>query len=245
MTVMSTAVGGSMLAHGLHEVMVLLGLWGLAALLLPHALTHALRPTPPSVPADDHERRVADLRAAMASGSVGVVAPPVRARTARVRSQVPALSVPLAVVASSAAAGIHAAVAPAHLREQAVVGVFLLAAASAQAVWAVATLRPTSRLLRTGILLHLALVAVWLLSRTAALPFGLQAEPHPVGPWDLTCVAWEVVAVVACARTLRDTRRDDLPVRCPGWFDWHPSTRSAVGLAVIALVLLTLSGAHA
>lgn len=244
MTTMSTAVGESMLAHGLLDVMVLLGLWGLAALLLPHVLTRALRPTPSSLRADDHERRVADLRAAMASGTVGVVAPPARARTVDdvpAGTDVPALSVPLALVASGAAAGVHAAVGPAHLREHAVVGAFLLAAAGAQAAWAVAALRPTPRLLRVGIVLNLALVAVWLLSRTAALPLGLQDQPHPVGAWDLTCVAWEVVAVVACARTLHD----GVPARCPGWFAWHPSTRSAVGLAAVVLTLLVSLGAHA
>ncbi len=54
MTAMSTAVGASLLAHGLHYAMVLLGLWGLAALLVPHALDR-LQATRPAA-YDDHDR---------------------------------------------------------------------------------------------------------------------------------------------------------------------------------------------
>ncbi|WP_148612075.1 hypothetical protein [Nocardioides rubriscoriae] len=236
MTAMSTAVSASMLSHGLHYVLVLAGLWGLAALLLPHGLTRFGAPPP----TDEHSWRVAELRAALASGAVGT-APAQTLTRPRPAPVAGAVWLPLALVASAAAAGTHAAVAPAHLAEEVAAGGFLLAAAIAQLAWAVAALRPTPALLRLGLVLQLALVATWAASRTAGLPFGLQADPHPVGPWDLTCVAWELTAVVACARTLHD----GVPARCPAWSAWHPSTRTAVGLAAAVLVLLTSSGAHA
>ncbi|MDO9458027.1 hypothetical protein [Nocardioides sp.] len=243
---MSTAVGASMLAHGLHYAMVLAGLWGLAALLLPHALTRWSHAHPPAY--DEHERRVAALRAAVTSGAPGVAFPddPPMVGTASTRAApVPVLSAPLAVVATAAAAGIHAAVAPPHLREQTVAGLFFLVTAAAQLAWAAAAAgRPTPTLLRAGVVLNLGLVALWLLTRTAGLPFGLLPEPHPVGPWDLTCVAWQVAAAAACAGALRDGSVGTDDVRCPSWFDWHPSTRAAVGAAAVSLVLLTLSGAH-
>lgn len=242
MTPLSAAVGASVLAHGLHEAMALVGLWGLAALLLPRALAHLSPASSP--PPDEHDRRVAELRAAVAAGAPGIVltAPAPAAQAPAARS-VPALSVPLAIVGSAAAAGIHAAVAPPHLREQVAAGLFFLVAAGAQLAWAVALQQPTAVLLRVGITLQLGLVALWLLTRTAGLPFGLLPEPHPVGPWDVTCVVWQLLAAAACVRVLRDGTPPD-GTRCPSWFDWHASTRAAVGAAAVSLTLLTLVGAH-
>ncbi len=242
-TAMSTAVGASLLAHGLHYAMVLAGLWGLAALLLPHALDRLAVPGSRPAPTA-HDQRVAALRAAVASGAPGIptltVAPPVEPEP----TATPAFSVPLALVSSTAAAGIHAAVVPPHLRGEVAAGAFLLAAAVVQLAWAAAAQRPTARLLATGVAVNLGLVAVWLVSRTTGLPFagalGIDAGRHPVGAWDLTCVAFELLAVAACWRVLRD----GVPARCPGWFDWHPTSRAAVGAAAVSLVLLTLAGAH-
>lgn len=239
-TAMSTAVGAGLLAHGLHVAMVLAGLWGLAALLLPHVLTRfAVAPAP----VDDHAERIAALRVAVGAGGVGGAwRAPAPAEPAPVRrhDDAPLLGVPLALVATATAAGVHAAVAPPHLREGLVAGAFFLVVAGAQGAWAVAATRPTPRLLRTGVALHLALVAVWLLSRTTGLPAwtGSPEPGHAVGAWDLTCVAWQLVAAAACAATLRR----GVPVRCPGWFDWHPASRAAVGAASVALVLLSVSG---
>lgn len=246
-TAMSTAVGANMLAHGLHYTMVLAGLWGLAALLLPYALSRLSPTRPPAT--DEHGRRVAALRSAVIAGAPGIAVPagPGAAgsavTTSRRGTPTTAFSLPLAIVASATAAGFHAAVAPPHLREQAVAGSFFLLTAGAQLAWAVAAQRPTTLLLRAGIVLQLVLVALWLLTRTAGLPFGLLPGPHPVGPWDVTCVVWEVLAAVACARVLRNGPYGGA-TRCPPWFDWHASTRAAVGAAAVSLTLLTLIGAH-
>ncbi|MCW2815991.1 MAG: hypothetical protein JWN84_3446 [Nocardioides sp.] len=249
MTAMSTAVGAGFLAHGLHVGMVLAGLWGLAALLLPHVITR-FSAGPASY--DDHTERVTALRVAVGAGAPGIAAPaaspaagsasPARPTTVRRSGPVALpLAVPLAVVASATAAGIHAAVAPLHLREDAAAGLFFAVVACLQLAWAGAATRPTPRLLRAGLALHLGLVGLWLLTRTAGLPFGLQPTPHPVGAWDLTCVAWQLAAAAACAATLRH----GVPARCPGWFEWHSSTRAAVGAAGVLLALLSLSGAPA
>jgi len=243
-TSMSTVVGVSMLAHGLHYAMVLLGLWGLAALLLPHTLDR-LVPGPSNgrhSPRDEHEVRVAALRTAVASGSPGIPtvalgAPGVQEAGRR------DLAAPLLVVASTAAAGIHAAVAPAHLREQVLFGAFFMLVACAQVAWSAALLhQPQRAVLVAGVVGNSALLALWLVTRIVGLPFGLMPDPHPLGGWDLVCAAWEVTVVVTCVRLLR-ARADDVP-GCPGWFDWHPAARAATGAAAVTLVLLTLIGAH-
>lgn len=247
MTGTSTVEGVSMLAHGLHVAMLLGGLWGLAALLLPQAVERRTRCRASEPPlrydGDEHARRVAELRRAAASGALAsgatlvTPAPTPSASPART----PAVSLPLVLVAGTAAAGIHAAVAPAHLLEEPLFGLFFLLVAGAQLGWVAAlATRPSDFLLRAGIALNLALIGLWLVTRTLGLPFGLLPEPHPVGGWDVACVLWQGVVVFSCHRLLRDSDA----VRIPPWLDWHPSTRAAVGAAAVALVLLTVTGAH-
>lgn len=247
----STVVGTSMLPHGLHTALVLLGLWGLAALLLPHALTQraqrgGVTELIGQVALDEHASRVAELRQAITSGALST-SPVVDLSITRAEQVAagtrpePALGPPLAMVSGATAAGIHAAVVPAHLGEEPLFASFFLLVAGAQVAWAasVAT-RPTPRVLVAGVVLHLALVGLWLFTRVASLPFGLMAEPHAVGGWDLAAVAWQLTSVAACVRVLHD----GAPRQVPGWFAWHPTTRAAVGLAAVLVVLLTQVGAH-
>lgn len=254
MTGSSTVVGASMLAHGLHAAMVLLGLWGLGALLLPQLLERRAahgRTAYASPPRDEHDRRIAELRAAAASGSLALLpsvggSPAVRTTSGTPRT--PVLGLPLALVSGTAAAGIHAAVAPPHLSEDPLFGVFFLLVAGAQLTW-VAQLasRTTPRLLQVGVALNVALILLWLVTRTLGLPFGLLPEAHPVGGWDVACVLWQFATIACCVRLLRPATagvatRTSTPV--PGWFEWHPTTRAAVGAAAVVLVLLTVVGAH-
>ena len=126
----------------------------------------------------------------------------------------------MVLISSLAAAGVHAAVAPMHLREGALVGSFFVACAGAQLSWAaVAWHRPSPTVLWSGIVGNLAVLALWLVSRTVGIP-GVGGGPEPLGPWDLTCALWEVVIVVGCFRMLGEpdpdrtrTRRTRAPVR--------------------------------
>ena len=102
----------------------------------------------------------------------------------------------MVVISSLAAAGVHAAVAPQHLGDAAMVGTFFIACAAAELIWgAIAWQSPTPLLLRTGITGNAAVLGLWLVSRTVGVP-GIGTEP--LGPWDLTCALWEVVIVVGC-----------------------------------------------
>ena len=91
-------------------------------------------------------------------------------------------------------AAIHFAVAPEHLREYALYGVLFVLLGLAQAAIAVLVLvRPSSALLLGGAALSLAVVALWLMSRTVGLPVApVPWQPEPVGLPDLlsTLMEW-------------------------------------------------------
>ncbi len=228
-------------AHGIHGAVVGLGLLGLVALLSPQLLSDD------RVPLDDHETRVRALRSALEqSPSSGRNTVATRAPSGHGAALTPAgrLVLPLAVVSSAAAAGAHAAVGPEHLRESVLLGAFFAATAVAQLAWSVAVAGRASRhLLHLGVLGNLSLAVLWGTTRTLGLPFGLLPAPEAVGPWDLACVAWELVVAGACVLVLRQP--GEPPVRLPGWRSWHPVLPTYVAASVLVLVALTLGGAGA
>jgi len=232
---------GLALAHAIHYAIVAAGTVGILALLLPQLLERVLgsqdaRPRPPRPPRDAHEARVMTLRAQIAAGALGAPAlEPFTAEPALPRAARTLL--PAGFVASTAAAGVHAAMAPSHLEHQVPAGVFFLVSAALQAGWAGSLVLGASR--RTawvGATANLALVALWALSRTVGLP-GLP--PEPVGPWDLACVAWELVVVVVCVRLLGSAQP---PRPLARWDRWDGRVAVfGVGSAAV-LAALSLSG---
>jgi hypothetical protein len=235
---------GLALAHGIHYAIVAAGIVGILALLLPqaHERRAGAHPLRARLPRDAHEARVMLLRAEIASGSLSTR---VRPSTLAVPAPAPVLPVaartllPAAFVASTAAAGVHAAMAPSHLAPQAAVGLFFLAAAVFQLAWAAGLVLGVSRpVVALGAVANLAFVGLWGLSRSVGLP-GVMAQPEAVGPWDVTCVAWELVVVVACLRLLGSGPARQ---RLAPWHRWDGRvTGFAVGSAAV-LAALSLSG---
>lgn len=88
-----------------------------------------------------------------------------------------------AAVASFGAGLIHFAAVPMHWREWAVAGLFFVAVAAFQLVWAFfAWARPTVLVLAVGIAANLGLVALWVTACTAGAPLGPTAgRPEAVG----------------------------------------------------------------
>lgn len=241
MTAMS-ATGAATLAHGVHYGFVLGGLLGIVLLLAPALLARVgVRSGVGGPPADGHELRVADLRRRIAYGELATVAPPtLPTATPAVAGSRTAL--PLAVVASAAAAGVHAAVAPLHLRLDPEPGVFFALCAVAQIAWASRALRAsTPGLLLAGLLGNVAVLTLWLVSRTAGIP-GLAHGHEPFGPWDVACAGWELVVVAVCAVRLRDGRAQE---GLAPWWAWTLAPRTLLTLSTLLLASLSLSGAAA
>ena len=100
-------------------------------------------------------------------------------------------------VASAAASAIHAAVCPAHFREATAFGLFFLVAASLQAAWAVLVLRQPGRTLLTlGAVGNLAVVALWIMSRTVGVPIGPEVwRPEAITAIDSLATTMELAIV--------------------------------------------------
>jgi len=72
------------------------------------------------------------------------------------------------------------------------------------------------------------------------------SAPEAVGPWDLTCVAWELVAVLACVEVLVAPTRSlggGSAYRVARWRDWDARVRAWGWISVLGLGLLSISGA--
>ena len=136
---------------------------------------------------------------------------------------------------TAAAAGVHLVMAWAHSAQGLLEVTFFLAAGLVQAALAGALmLRPTSRVLVAVVVVHPALVAVWLTSRTV----GVLGPPEPAESWDVVTVAWETAAAVLALRLIGSPLRP--PPLHPG--AWTPVAQVAVVLTAMLLVLLPTGG---
>lgn len=240
-----------MLVHSVHLALVMAGLAGLGALLGP-TVPHRSRPgARPGATRDVHDARTGALRAAVAryaaDGSLAdLLSASDRSGDHRLRleSAGSTVLVPLAVTGSLAAAGIHAALVPAHLQERVLFGAFFVVVAVAQLGWAERGLRRPSRgWLLAGAVGNLAVLSLWAVTRTLGLPFGLLPRPEAVGGWDVACAVAELAVVASCAVGLRAGVRRIVP-----WREWSPAVHASAALAATVVVVLALtpswSGGH-
>jgi hypothetical protein len=112
---------------------------------------------------------------------------------------------------SIAAGLIHAIAMIDHFSHYWLFGVFFLVLTYGQVLWGIALLRgrATEQMLRSGVLANLAIVAIWLVSRTAGLPFGPNAgDPEAVGPMDVAATLDQLVLVSYVALLLVPELRD-------------------------------------
>jgi hypothetical protein len=109
---------------------------------------------------------------------------------------VAALALKGAAALSLLAAAMHLWVVPEHLEEWWGYGTFFVVLAAAQGLYALGLLRraPSRPLLLLGVAGNLAVVIIWLVTRTAGVPLlGPHAgEVEGIGALDLTCTLAEV-----------------------------------------------------
>jgi hypothetical protein len=139
-------------------------------------------------------------------------------------------------VMTAAAAVIHFAVAGQHFQEYWLYGVFMLVVAWLQLLWAAAAIaRPSRLLLACGVILNVAVVAVYIVTRTAGDVIGPGASsPEQAGFGDVLCTVLEAIVAAGCAwlliaRTDRQAGRQQLFI-APG----------AVGAVTAALLSAAL-----
>ncbi|HSV37851.1 MAG TPA: hypothetical protein VLI04_03750 [Nocardioidaceae bacterium] len=225
-------------AHSIHYLIVYGGLVGVAFLLVPQ-LAFRGEARAPRTP---FEQRIADLRYTVDQGLLGTGATLTRPRVQHRRSYSP-LVLPLAVTSSAAAAGVHAAVGPAHVSEGFLIGSFFVFSSLFQLGWAaLVTTRPSRRLLVLGVGGNVAFIVLWGVTRTVGLPFGLTPGAEGVGAWDLSAVIWEATVVATCLMQLRVSH--DLAY-VGSWMRWSAWARTWLVVSVLALGMLTVMGAGA
>jgi hypothetical protein len=118
------------------------------------------------------------------------------------------LLVLIAAACSVGAAGIHFAVIPEHLAEYRPFGLFFVAIAVLQALWAILALRyPQRSLLLVGAAANLATLTLWVFTRTKGLPIGPEPwTPEKLGLLDAITAVFEIGLVTSIALALRGVR---------------------------------------
>jgi hypothetical protein len=125
-------------------------------------------------------------------------AAPPAARPARLAGAETRKRAAVAALLSLAAAWVHLAYAPPHLRQWWAYGAFFVASGAGQALFAPLILRcpPRAWLVAAGVAGNAAIVAMYVVSRTYGPPIGPHARvPEVAGPVDLATTAAEVALV--------------------------------------------------
>ena len=133
---------------------------------------------------------------------------------------------------------IHVAAAVDHLNHYWLHGVFFAVLAAGQLALSVGLYRSTrTHPLVIAIVTSLAVVMLWVLTRTSGLPVGPEPwHAEPVGPLDAVATADELLLALLAALQLRGLSSEATMVACK-------RIAIAVGLVLITLSALVLTGA--
>src|SRR5436309_15200736 len=145
---------------------------------------------------------------------------------------------------SIVAGAIHAVVAPPHLAEVWTFGAFFVVLAAFQLAWAVwIYARPSALGFRVGATVSVAVIGVWIVSRTTGMPFGPdQWQAESLGPLDLAATAGEALIAVLCGAFMVDAGARPSARALPARFRaLHPL---ALTVMVAGLLSLLLGGGH-
>lgn len=141
------------------------------------------------------------------------------------------------------AGAIHAVAMVDHFSHWWAYGVFFLGVTYAQVLWSVWLYRhrDDQRTLRYGALGSLALVGVWLVSRTVGIPIGPQAGVEPVGAMDVMSSIDELVTAGLIATIVAPSGRAGRRLRVIGGTQ---SVRLGIMLGSASLLAILLGSHH-
>jgi hypothetical protein len=125
-----------------------------------------------------------------------------------------------AAALSIAASMIHASVIVPHFREYFLFGVFFVVSAVFQLVWGMLAWnrRNDRTLLTIGAVANLAIVVLWVATRTVGLPIGPEpGEVEPAGLHDLLATADEIAIAIACGLAMAPGLRWKGALTIPFW----------------------------
>jgi len=145
---------------------------------------------------------------------------------------------------SIAAGFIHAVAMVDHFDHHWLYGVFFLVVTYFQVLWALWVYRHPGdhRALTAGAIVSLAIVAVWLVSRTVGTPVGPDAgDPESVGAMDVVATLDQLVLAGLIVTILKPTGQ---VTRRMAWISGAPSVRLGVMLCSASLFAMLL-GSHA
>jgi hypothetical protein len=145
---------------------------------------------------------------------------------------------PLVALAGAAAAAVHFVVMPEHFEEATLYGTFFAVAASSQILYSLLLLaRPARPLLIAGALGNFAIVALWVVTRTAGIPLGPGGgSVESVGGLDVLATGFEVVTTVGAVVVLM---RGHHLVRALRPATWTPAIWGFASCAVVAIAVTT------
>jgi len=172
--------------------------------------------------------------------SVEAVEHPLDARE-RSPAEPVAIAARMAGVLSIVVGAMHAKALGDHVAHWWFFGVFFGALAAAQVWWGVRVYRAGAgtRLLRAGAIGSLAIVAIWVLSRTFGVPVGPWAwDAEPIGASDLIATVDELFIVAFVAAIAQPQRRG---LR---WLHASYAIRLGIALGTVSL-FAALIGGHA
>ena len=146
-----------------------------------------------------------------------------------------------AALLCAGAAAIHYAVSADHLEEWWAFGVFFAAMGVAQLLWAALLVASPSHLLvRVGVFGNAAIVALWIVTRTAGTLIGPDGHtPESVGVADSVATAFELGVVFAGLWLARGIRSNRGTARRVAW------TLGGLTWALTAFALLSVLGVAA
>jgi hypothetical protein len=176
--------------------------------------------------------------AALAPGPSADVAP------APAPSSVVADAIRIVAWLSLAAGAIHAIAMIDHFSHYWLYGVFFLVLTYGQVLWGIALLRRPvgERALATGAIANVAIVVVWLVSRTVGVPIGPDAgRPEAVGSIDVAATLDQLVLAAYVAAIVRPRLRSGRGFRT--LMGCH-RTRIAIALGSASLFAAMLGGHH-